>query len=119
MIVTLPYPPSVNHYWLTRGKTRFLSPRAKRYRQEVLLAVQPVKDRNPGLYPLSTRLFIFAQVHCPDRRVRDLDNILKGLLDSLTHAGIYHDDNQIDKLLVVRESVFRPNGKIELIIEEM
>ncbi|NBW22487.1 MAG: RusA family crossover junction endodeoxyribonuclease, partial [Caulobacteraceae bacterium] len=29
----------------------------------------------------------------PDRRKRDLDNILKSLLDALTHAGVWEDDS--------------------------
>lgn len=31
-----------------------------------------------------------------------MDNVLKCLLDSLTKAGVWHDDQQIDSLLVVR-----------------
>lgn len=38
----------------------------------------------------------------PDNRRRDLDNLLKGTLDSLQHANIYPDDNQIDKLKIER-----------------
>lgn len=43
----------------------------------------------------------------PDRRIRDLDNIKKALLDSLTHAGVYKDDFQIDDLRVVRREVVK------------
>ena len=38
----------------------------------------------------------------PDRRRRDMDNYNKGLLDALTHAGIYPDDSDIDDLRVQR-----------------
>jgi len=38
----------------------------------------------------------------PDRRRRDLDNVLKSLLDSLEHAGVYTDDSQIRKLSIER-----------------
>lgn len=38
----------------------------------------------------------------PDRRARDLDNILKALLDALAHAGVYADDSEIDELHIYR-----------------
>ena len=42
--------------------------------------------------------------HPPDRRRRDLDNMLKALLDSLTHAKIWEDDYCIDALEIRRGS---------------
>ena len=38
----------------------------------------------------------------PDNKRRDLDNLLKSLLDALQHAGVYKDDNQIDQLQIAR-----------------
>jgi len=38
----------------------------------------------------------------PDKRKRDLDNYLKGVLDALTHVGIWEDDSQIDELTIKR-----------------
>lgn len=40
--------------------------------------------------------------YMPDRRRRDLDNILKSLLDSLTHAGVWDDDDQVHDLRIRR-----------------
>ena len=41
----------------------------------------------------------------PDRRKRDLDNVLKSLLDSLTHAGVWEDDSQIQDLRIYKTSI--------------
>ncbi|WP_140394409.1 RusA family crossover junction endodeoxyribonuclease, partial [Escherichia coli] len=38
----------------------------------------------------------------PDKRRRDLDNILKAPLDALTHAGLLIDDEQFDEINIVR-----------------
>lgn len=54
----------------------------------------------------------------PDRRRRDLDNILKCTQDSLAHAGVYKDDSQID-LLTVRRRDLAPGGLINVQIATM
>jgi crossover junction endodeoxyribonuclease RusA len=49
----------------------------------------------------------------PDRRRRDLDNILKASLDSLTHAHIYADDELID-VLIVRRCDQQKDGQLRI-----
>jgi crossover junction endodeoxyribonuclease RusA len=56
-------------------------------------------------------------VHPPDRRRRDLDNILKALLDALQYGGAYQDDSQIDSLQVVRSKSV-PGGKVMVLVSE-
>ncbi len=69
-------------------------------------------------YQFTGRLRVVIYAFVPDNRVRDLDNILKGLLDALTGAGIWVDDSQIDDLRVIRcEKVSK--GKIIIIITEV
>jgi crossover junction endodeoxyribonuclease RusA len=41
----------------------------------------------------------------PDKRKRDLDNVLKSLLDSLTHAGVWEDDSQIEDLRIYKATI--------------
>lgn len=53
----------------------------------------------------SGRLGVFIEAYPPDKRARDLDNILKSLLDSLTKSGVWADDSQIDDLQVKRMTV--------------
>ncbi|EES6198012.1 RusA family crossover junction endodeoxyribonuclease, partial [Escherichia coli] len=55
---------------------------------------------------LSGRLAIKIIAEPPDKRRRDLDNILKAPLDALTHAlthaGLLMDDEQFDEINIVR-----------------
>lgn len=51
---------------------------------------------------LSGRLAVELFVYPPDRRRRDLDNVSKCLFDSLTKAGVWKDDEQIDLLMIRR-----------------
>ena len=54
----------------------------------------------------------------PDRRRRDLDNLLKCTQDSLAHAGVYEDDSQIDVLVVVRCNPV-PSGRVTVRLQEL
>jgi len=65
---------------------------------------------------LDCRLKVDILVFPPDNRRRDLDNVLKAILDSLEDAKVFKDDSLIDDLRVRRMDTFK-NGKIEIIIE--
>ena len=115
MIMSLPYPPSVNHYWRKWNNRMVISREGRAYRQEVQAVLATAgagggggdgKDP-PDDGPLALAMDAFP----PDRRRRDLDNIQKPLLDALEHAGVYQDDSQIDWLLT-RRQVRVPGGKV-------
>jgi len=102
-IFILPWPPSVNHYWYSRGNRRFLSRRGYQYQADVLAAVWEVYAGKPT--PIVGKVKVMIEAYPPDRRTRDIDNILKAPLDSITKAGVLVDDSQIVDLHVVRHSV--------------
>ncbi len=54
----------------------------------------------------------------PDKRRRDLDNILKAPLDALTHAGLLIDDEQFDEINIVR-GLPVPGGRLGVKIYEI
>lgn len=103
---TLPWPPSVNHYWAARGKGRYLSPHARAWHQEAWAILKASWRGKPMRGPVAVLLVL----HPPDRRRRDLDNLLKGLLDALVHAGVLQDDSQVAELHVVRREARRPGS---------
>jgi len=67
---------------------------------------------------LHGRISASIQVFPPDRRRRDLDNILKPVLDLLVHAGIIIDDENIDRILVERGET-TSGGEVVVVLEEI
>lgn len=108
----LPFPPSVNSYWGFKGSHRYLTPKAKDFKQSVFWLFRQSQHKGFGGHRLSVSIIFQA----PDRRKRDLDNYLKSLLDSLTQAGVYNDDSQIDFLSVSRGDIAQ-GGLTRLSIE--
>lgn len=106
--VELPYPPSVNHYWVSGRRNgrpvRYLSEKARIFKQAVALLCG---RKNP----FSGRVGVRVEVWTPDRKTRDLDNLLKGINDSITGAGVILDDSQIDEIEMCRRGVHR-GGKV-------
>jgi crossover junction endodeoxyribonuclease RusA len=96
--IFLPYPPSVNTYWGFSGSRRFLTARAKDFK-----AVTKARFDASGHLGLGdARLSVCMTLHAPDKRVRDIDNVVKSTLDALCQAGAFKDDAQVDVLLVKR-----------------
>lgn len=110
--LTLPYPPSVNTYWGFKGSQRFLTKRAKEFKAEVEAAF--ILSEHPGMGDDRINLIVF--LHAPDKRVRDIDNIAKPLLDALTQAGVFNDDGQVDRLLIVRRET-KKGGECRVVID--
>lgn len=98
-------PPSVNHYWLSNGKKRYLSDRARAFHRIVKQIVPSHKTL--------ARLKLEVTFHFPDRRTRDIDNYLKATIDSLVKCGLCIDDEQFDELIVKRGNVIK-GGLIKL-----
>ena len=96
--IRLPLPPSVNRYWRTfRGRV-LVSADGREYRRVVGMHVA-ASERGPMF---SAPVYVAIVLNPPDKRRRDLDNVLKALLDSLTAAGVWGDDSQVDGLRITR-----------------
>lgn len=111
-----PYPPSINHYWRHVGHKVLVSKEGRCYRTALAEALLVQGGRPPA--PLAGRLIVHIDVHPPDRRARDIDNLTKSTLDALQHAGVYHDDSQIDDLRLQRQAI-HAGGAIVVCITEL
>lgn len=111
MKLTLPYPPSVNRYYrMWRGRM-LISADGRAYRRRVEGIMLEARCE-----PLGGALSVEIDVYPPDRRRRDIDNVLKALLDALEHGGAYADDNQITRLVVHKRGAVK-GGRVEVDIE--
>jgi len=122
VVITLPYPPSVNHYWRRVGPRTLVSREGRAFRKDVcaLLGGLPAGRHGGGIRkpPSGGRIALCMDAFPPDRRRRDLDNIAKSVLDALEHAGVYEDDSQIDLLLTRRREPVK-GGRLEVRIDEL
>ena len=71
--------------------------------------------RQNRIKPLTGRLAMAIELYPPDRRRRDIDNVLKATLDALQHGGAYANDCQIDYLSIKRCDVTK-GGRMRVII---
>lgn len=111
--IDLPWPPSINHYWRHTKNGHYISNEGKQYRD--LVFYQCLKHQ--GIFNKDNRLSVHIQAYPPDKRKRDLDNVLKALLDALQHAGIYTDDSQIDRLSISRHLPLE--GTVQVMIDSI
>ena len=113
--IKLPWPPSTNRVWRNvKGRT-ILSADGRMYREVVGMHCLASKIAGKRL---SGRLSVRFIINPPDRRRRDIDNLVKVPLDALTHAAVWLDDSQIDEMYMRRKEV-KKDGEITIQISEL
>ena len=86
-MISLPYPPSVNHLWrVGKGGRVHKSKEGRAWADEAAWLVKSSGVKVTGPYILS------VVVHRPDKRRRDLDNLSKAVGDALQAGGAIEDD---------------------------
>lgn len=103
-VITLPFPPSTNNLFVNGSKGRFLSQKYAGWIQEAGWELTRQRPRNvPG--PVILR-FEFSE---PDKRKRDVTNLLKAPEDLLVKHGIIDGDHGS----IVREVNAKWNHEID------
>jgi crossover junction endodeoxyribonuclease RusA len=105
----IPFPPSANTMWRRAGHTIYLSEQGREFRKQVKLSIHEDTgwefDEVPLFYG---RVAVSIELTGPNRRKYDVDNRIKPTLDALMHAGVFLDDEQVDKLIVTRLPIEKP-----------
>lgn len=117
LAMCLPWPPSLNTYYRSLNKGPLagrvlISEKGRDYRAHVQMLVRGVNAFVGG------RIKIELGAYPPDKRARDLDNLLKCVLDSLQEARIIENDSMIDDLQIIRGEV-RKGGEMHVKISEI
>lgn len=94
--VTLPFPPSTNGLFVNNQRGgRTLTPR---YRDWRVRAMRAAHEQDLARVAGGYALLITAQR--PDRRARDLDNIVKAISDLLKELGLIDGDHLCQRLVL-------------------
>ena len=110
LMIVLPWPPTVNTYYRNVNGGAIISAKGREYRKAIAELAALHKWPKYG----AARLSVQIEAWMPDKRRRDLDNLLKSMLDSLTHAGVWDDDSQIDGLAIWRAPMLGGMCKVEI-----
>jgi len=97
-VCDLPYPPSLNGNWRAGNGRHFKS---KNYKTWLRNAGWQLKEQGP-LPKFDGFLAVSIEATRPDKRKRDLDNIIKPILDLLSTEGhaVMEDDSLVHSLSV-------------------
>ena len=115
MILSLPWPPSVNVYWRNVAGKVLISRKGREYANSVHAYVLQNYCRSAYfLRPVSVDII----AHPPNRARRDLDNLPKAILDALTKARVWDDDSLVHDLRI-RWGEVRKGGEIEITINRI
>ena len=83
--------------------------------------VANVMAETPNITPISGDVRVFIDLWPPDKRKRDIDNVIKPLFDALTAARVWNDDSQIVEMTVKKRTTNcgHKGGAVLITIVEM
>jgi len=113
--LTLPVPPTVNHYYIRTPRGMVLGKKGKQFREDTEAFLRVVYPKH---ITYTGHIKVFISFYPPDRRRRDVDNILKCLCDSLEKSGVYKNDSQIVDLQIIKKQPEKP-GFIRVEVSEI
>ena len=101
-LLVLPLPPTINSYWGFSGHKRFLTLQAREFKTQVahIVSQQPIRFNDK-------KLSITITIFWASKRVSDLDNRCKPLLDALVQAGLTEDDSNFKEIHIYEGGIVK------------
>lgn len=97
----LPWPPTVNHYHqpiIRNGKPRIIkSAKVREYLEKNYMLIH---RQQIGDLMINYNVIMQINLHPPTLRLYDVDNRAKAVLDTLSKASFWVDDDQCESLLL-------------------
>jgi len=103
---------SNQHIYLQKGKMRFMRADAKKLKEK---RVEEVKEQRKNI-PVNYDLWVWIRYYHWDRRIRDIDNYTKIVLDCMNKI-VFEDDNQI-QFLYLSKYYDKENPRVEIEIKQ-
>lgn len=95
MIFKLSFPPSTNSLWrAVKGRNI----KSKAYREWEKTAGWELAEVNSGRPGFAGPVYVRMAFGRPDKRKRDLDNLIKAPLDLISTHGLILDDSQVHRI---------------------
>ena len=109
---SMPWAPSVNSCWLHTRNGVKLSKRGRKYRVEAIALLDELGLSNELIEsPVSMAIVL----NPPTLRRYDVDNFSKQLLDALSHAKFWVDDEQVHKLTISKGEKVK-GGRVDVTV---
>ncbi len=114
--ISVPLPPTSNHRLVPIGGRQVKSPEYRAWMNQAAWLIRSQLTAQKHYEALSTEVFVRVAVTFPDRRKRDLDNVLKPLNDVLVQAGVIKDDSLIKFQSIYRNAINKEDARVEAFI---
>lgn len=107
----LPYPPSVNHMYKPAGCGFVKSAKSRSYQKACIQKCLGQAMIQGLSRTIDGNVLCEMDIHPPDKRKRDFDNVQKAVWDSVVRAGVIEDDSKIQQA-VIRKMEPVSGGKV-------
>jgi crossover junction endodeoxyribonuclease RusA len=111
ILLNLPYPPSINNYWIASGHRRFISQRGRDFKQAVAEFVIEWRVPKLGDSPVWVDIILRPRT----KKLMDIDNCIKPILDALQDAGVFDDDVQVQRVTIERGLPIKGGGCVVML----
>ena len=111
-------PPTVNHYWGKRGKAWYTLKKVQMFKERLAWIVLSKKENRKIISTIWNRdIEMDIEVYIHDRRRRDIDNMLKGIMDALKGV-VYSDDSLVSSVRISKKMAEKPKTIIVVRVRE-